>query len=144
VAVVEDELVERHPVAHEPRGDGLVERLRERDRGLVAVGPGERDAPRVNLGRMEERLDHPEPLHHVDGLPRERVAARLVAGEGVLVEEEDAEALARHHGGGGAPAGAGPDDDGVVHAESGGERGRRIATSGEARHPGARFLTGPP
>src|SRR5690606_5578529 len=110
--------VERDAVAHEAGGDGLVERLRERDGGLVAVGAGERDAPRVDLGGGEEGVDHAEPLHHVHGLPREGVAADLVAGEGVLVEEEGAEPLPGHDGGGGGPARPGAHDDGVVHVLS--------------------------
>src|SRR5690606_24435051 len=43
------------------------------------------------------------------------VAADLVAGEGVAVEEEGPEAAAGHDGGGGGPARPGAHDDGVVH-----------------------------
>src|SRR5690606_5383660 len=142
--------VERDAVAHEAGGDGLVERLREGDGGLVAVGAGERDAPRVDLGRGEEGVDHAEPLHHVHGLPREGVAADLVAGEGVLVEEEGAEPLPGHDGGGGGPARPGAHDDGVVHAVSlvcdrwSVVRARKLRTERGERGAAGEETSGPP
>jgi hypothetical protein len=63
-------------------------------------------------------------FEHFDAQSAETLAANLIAGEGVLLDERDAQASAGEQKGGEAPGGAGADDQGIEH-------GRSVARSGD-------------
>ena len=113
-------------------GEGIVvAAVAQVDAEADVLGAGHEDT--VDLAALQGRgaFEESQLVEDGEGLPGQRVAADLVAREGVAVDDDRGQALAGGVHGRGGPRGAGADDQQVAVSLHGGRKIRAPAGSGQ-------------
>lgn len=107
-------MIEHGAAANVPRRHRLIEGFGEGNRDFIAVWPAECDAPNPNAFGLIERFVETEAFHHIHAFSADGIAADFIAGEGIFIEQEHAQAGAGHEGGRRGPTWASTDNKGIV------------------------------